>query len=370
MATAAETLHSVRICCLCAEYATFDAGVNGWLLLMLGLIMPSYALRYVFFGTRWGSNSSFAMVDMLFTSLCPARILLPCPDSNPANCHLTYPKLYQHSVDLANSSAPSSITQPAGRIKPRVQLSTAETNLVYSAATRSPLTKSQIRQQVSGCPFAHQSGVSISSDATLNVSDSREPAQVITQDRADLHFPVLVPLWRIYVKERPLPIYLHTAFMTVAALLWPLQVLESNAATHLMYCVAYAAVYSSIIAMQLLLACRHLLVSAHTSDGTLQDSDTFHNGQPFAVYNRVLMCVLISVTTLSCIACDAAALERVQAAELCLAPATRVCGLGRKCPWQLVCCTICSDLPAISQVTRNGKHKASMDLYCIACGLR
>jgi len=107
MANAAETLHSVRICCLSVEHATFDAGVNGWLLLMLGLIMTSYALRYVFFGTRWGSNSSFAMVNMLFTSLCPARILLPCPDSNPANCHLTYPKLFHHSVDLVNSSAPS-----------------------------------------------------------------------------------------------------------------------------------------------------------------------------------------------------------------------------------------------------------------------
>lgn len=245
MATAAETLHSLRICSLCAEYATFDAGVNGWMLLMLGLIMPSYALRYVFFGTRWGSNSSFAMVNVLFTSLCPARILLPCPDSNPANCHLTYPKLFQQSVDLANSSAPSSIPQPAGKTKPHVQLSTAETNLASSAATPSVLNKSKTWQQVSGCPFAHQSGVSIWSDAALNVSESRGPAQHITQDRGHLHFPVLVPLWRIYVKERPLPIYLHTTFMTVAALLWPLQVLEPAAATYLMHCVAYAAVYDA-----------------------------------------------------------------------------------------------------------------------------
>ena len=222
---------------------------------MLGLIMTSYALRYVFFGTRWGSNSSFAMVNMLFTSLCPARILLPCPDSNPANCHLTYPKLFQQSVDLANSSAPSSRLQPAGKTKPHVHLSTAETNLASRAARPSVLDKPQIWQQVSGCPFAHQSGVSISSDATLNVSDSREPAQVITQDRADLHFPVLVPLWRIYVKERPLPIYLHTTFMTVAALLWPLQVLEPDAAIYLVHCVACAAVYNSIVTMQLLVAC-------------------------------------------------------------------------------------------------------------------
>lgn len=255
MASAAETLHNVRMCCLSDECATFDAGVNGWLLLMLGLIMTSYALRYVFFGTRWGSNSSFAMVNMLFTSLCPARILLPCPDSNPANCHLTYPKLFQQSVDLANSSAPSSRLQPAGKTKPHVQLSTAETNLASRAARPSVLDKPQIWQQVSGCPFAHQSGVSILSDAALNASDSRGPAQHITQDRADLHFPVLVPLWRIYVKERPLPIYLHTTFMAVAALLWPLQVLEPDAAIYLVHCVACAAVYNSIVTMQLLVAC-------------------------------------------------------------------------------------------------------------------
>ncbi len=80
------------------------------------------------------------------------------------------------------------------------------------------------------------------------------------------------------------------------------------------------------------------------------------------IYHRVLICVLLCATTMSCIACDAAALERVQAAELCLAPATRVCGLGRKCPWQLVCCTICSDLPAVGKDTRNGEQKASVDL--------
>ncbi len=87
------------------------------------------------------------------------------------------------------------------------------------------------------------------------------------------------------------------------------------------------------------------------------------------MYDRDCMCVLLCVTTMSCIACDAAALERVQAAELCLAPATGVCGLGRKCPWQLVRCTICSDLPAVGKDTRNGEHKASVDLICIACGL-
>ena len=270
MATAAQTMHSVRICCLCAEYATFDAGINGWLLLMLGLIMPSYALRYVFFGTRWGSNSSFAMVNMLFTSLCPARILLPCPDSNPANCHLTYPKMFQQSADLANSSGPSTIPQPAANTRPHVQLSTAEANLAYNVARPSVWNKSQIWQQFSGCPFGHHSGVSITADAALNVFDSRGPAQHVTQDRANLHFPVLVPLWRIYVKERPLPIYLHTTFMTVAAILWPLQVLESDAATHLMYCAA----------TQLLLACLYkLFVSQSTNGDTLQDSDTLRNGR-------------------------------------------------------------------------------------------
>lgn len=199
---------------------------------MLGLIMSSYALRYVFFGTRWGSNSSFAMVNMLFTSLCPARILLPCPASNPANCHLTYAKLFHQSVDLNNSSAPSTIPQPAGKTHPHAQLSTAETNVTYNAARPRVLNKSQIWQQVSGCPFARHNGVSISADAEVNISDSREPAQDMTQDRADLHFPVLVPLWRIYVKERPLPIYLHTTFMTVAALLWPLQVLSFHYTRH------------------------------------------------------------------------------------------------------------------------------------------
>ncbi|DBA71120.1 hypothetical protein WJX79_004067 [Trebouxia sp. C0005] len=220
-------VYAAWACIVAAFYWTIARkhrpGVNGWLLLMLGLIMPLYALRYVFFGTRWGSNSSFAMVNMLFTPLCPARILLPCPDSNPANCHLTYPKMFQQSVDLPNSSAPSRISQPAEKAKSRVQLSIAETNLAYNAAGPSVLNKSQIWQHVPGIPFAHQSGVSISADAALNVSDSRGPAQHITQDRANLHFPVLVPLWRIYVKERPLPIYLHTTFMTVAALLWPLQ---------------------------------------------------------------------------------------------------------------------------------------------------
>ncbi|DBB00065.1 hypothetical protein WJX77_007249 [Trebouxia sp. C0004] len=222
-----SAVYAAWACIVAAFYWTVARkhrpGINGWLLLMLGLIMPSYALRYVFFGTRWGSNSSFAMVNMLFTSLCPARILLPCPDSNPANCHLTYRKVYQQSVDLTNSSAPLSIPQPVGETKPHVQLSTVQPNLAYNAARPSLLNKYQIWQQVFGCPFAHQSGVSISSDAALNVSDSRGPAQHVVQNRADLHFPVLVPLWRIYVKERPLPIYLHTTFMTIAALLWPLQ---------------------------------------------------------------------------------------------------------------------------------------------------
>ena len=77
------------------------------------------------------------------------------------------------------------------------------------------------------CIWPHQSNASQGLDMharadALDVAEATE--QQGRRSQKGLHFPVLVPLWQIYVREQPLPIYLHTSCMTVAALLWPLQV--------------------------------------------------------------------------------------------------------------------------------------------------
>lgn len=191
-------------------------GRRDWLLLLLGLIMPLYALRYVFFGTRWGSNSSFVMVNLLFTSFCPARNLLPCPDSDPVNCHLTFPKVHHHLVNKTNSPDHLRSSQLSDSSRSEATLPTNQYGDVHH--TEKPPTWQTVEQ----CPYLNRPNASVASAAMLNSSSAVGSVQHHLQDQGDLHFPVLVPLWQIYVRERPLPIYLHTAFMTIAALLWPL----------------------------------------------------------------------------------------------------------------------------------------------------
>ena len=185
--------------------------------------MPSYALRYVLFGTRWGSNSSFAMVNLMFTSLCPARILLPCPDSNPASCQLNHPKLHQASTVLpsADVSHPGNFSSlgyhfTLGPEAPAIP----DVNATFdcSCTLASPL------QSAVHYPSLHQLNASTALQSSTTGNDVAVLDVTQEQDRQNLQFPVLVPLWQIYVRERPAPIYLHTTFMTVAALLWPLQV--------------------------------------------------------------------------------------------------------------------------------------------------
>lgn len=192
--------------------------------------MPSYALRYVFFGTRWGSNSSFAMVNLLFTSLCPARILLPCPDSNPVNCQLDYPKLHLRAAALTPYSAILDKRELSINSSLSSQHVSSAMSAVYSAqnATTERLGEdAALWAPTVQCVLPHQSNTSQGSDTHTRpdipgVAESTE--QPGRKDLKGLQFPVLVPLWQIYVRERPLPIYLHTTCMTVAALLWPLQV--------------------------------------------------------------------------------------------------------------------------------------------------
>ena len=163
-------------------------------LLLLGLIMPPYALRYVFFGTRWGSNSSFAMVNTLFTSLCPANILLPCPADDPVNCRLSFPKLQQQSIQQ-----------------------------LFKAGFQCPFGTKQLSHGSNYSQVVNYQHNTVPSGLyNSTVSDVASDSHKLS--RKHLQFPVLVPLWRIYVRERPLPIYLHTSFMTIASLLWPLQV--------------------------------------------------------------------------------------------------------------------------------------------------
>lgn len=196
--------------------------------------MPCYALRYVFFGTRWGSNSSFAMVNLLFTSLCPARILLPCPDSNPVNCQLGYPKLHLRAANLTPYSA---IPDKPKLSKNSSQHVLSVLSTAYSAqnATTERLgLDAAMWAPTVQCFLPHQSNASQGSDTHARpdapgMAESTE--QLGRRDQKGLQFPVLVPLWQIYVRERPLPIYLHTTCMTVAALLWPLQVCTSDFAT-------------------------------------------------------------------------------------------------------------------------------------------
>ena len=180
--------------------------------------MPLYALRYVFFGTRWGSNSSFVMVNLLFTSFCPARNLLPCPDSDPVNCHLTFPKVHHHLVNKTNSPDHLRSSQLSDSSRSEATLPTNQYGDVHH--TEKPPTWQTVEQ----CPYLNRPNASVASAAMLNSSSAVGSVQHHLQDQGDLHFPVLVPLWQIYVRERPLPIYLHTAFMTIAALLWPLLV--------------------------------------------------------------------------------------------------------------------------------------------------
>lgn len=165
--------------------------------------MPPYALRYVFFGTRWGSNSSFAMVNALFTAFCPANILLPCPASDPTNCQLSFPK-----QQLRSQAMGSAISQCPWR---------------ETAASASNFSQTYTYQSSSG------------SDTLQNSTGTIPMLGSAQLSRRHLQFPVLVPLWRIYVKERPLPIFLHTSFMTVASLLWPLQVCLTFIGCNILY---------------------------------------------------------------------------------------------------------------------------------------
>ena len=199
-------------------------------MLMLGVLMPSYALRYVFFGTRWGSNSSFAMVDLISTSLCPARILLPCPDSDPLNCQLNYPKMHPRAADLTPFSAIPDVPEMSVSSNNSSQHAPPIVATAYSAQNvtieRLGLKAFSWAPPVQ-CFLPHQSNSSQGMDMhtradALTVAVTTE--QQGRRNQKGLHFPVLVPLWQIYVRERPLPIYLHTTCMTVAALLWPLQV--------------------------------------------------------------------------------------------------------------------------------------------------
>ena len=227
-----DTHHQLHLTC--------SAGRQDWPLLLLGLVMPAYALRYVFFGTRWGSNSSFAMVNLLFTSLCPAKILLPCPDSNPVQCQLKYPKMnpFKPNANLYHSSA---YTRNSSQSLTIPQLFDSEQH--FDSQHSEGMTSYNTEPVHAGCP-ADQASSSRSDHSTSQqllaqqMHQSQAPVSIVNhslqhsaqqrqhtkQDRDDLHFPVLVPLWHIYVREKPLPIFLHTLFMTVAALLWPLQV--------------------------------------------------------------------------------------------------------------------------------------------------
>ena len=188
--------------------------------------MPTYALRYVLFGTRWGSNSSFAIVNLMFTSFCPARILLPCPDSNPVSCQLNYPKIRQASTGLPSYSADvshpgnfsSSGFQPVLSLEASAFLDQHAT--LHSSCTLAPPNCSTVHSP----SLYYQFNASIAVESSAEYDDLQLCDVAEKQDRQDLHFPVLVPLWQIYVHERPAPIYLHTTFMTMAALLWPLQV--------------------------------------------------------------------------------------------------------------------------------------------------
>ena len=192
--------------------------------------MPLYALRYVLFGTRWGSNSSFAMVNLMFTSFCPARILLPCPDSNPLHCQLNYPKMYPRSAELTSPSAVPDMSESSvsnNKSLQHVSFTMGTTYSVLNTTAERLSPGAAVRATPMQCPSPHQSsnsqGVLVLERAdALAVVDATE--QQNRRDQERFHFPVLVPLWQIYVRERPLPIYLHTTFMSVAALLWPLQV--------------------------------------------------------------------------------------------------------------------------------------------------
>ena len=196
--------------------------------------MPSYALRYVFFGTRWGSNSSFAMVNLMFTSFCPARILLPCPDSDPLNCRLNYSKTNMRSVGLPASSAVTGTSGTSASGSNRSQhASIQDTAYSEQNATLDSLSSAATWQSSLQCCSSVQVNTSQDGDTntlTASMTVAGAADQQERQDLKDLHFPVLVPLWQIYVRERPLPIFLHTTFMTVSALLWPLQVRTLNSA--------------------------------------------------------------------------------------------------------------------------------------------
>ena len=205
--------------------------------MLLGILMPSYALRYVFFGTRWGSNSSFAMVNLMFTSFCPARILLPCPDSDPLNCRLNYSKMDMRPSGLPGSSDVPDISESrASGSNSSQHASSILMDTAYSeqkANTIGSLSPAAVWQTPLECRSSVQVNTSQDED-THSVTGSTAAAgaseQQAGQDAEDLHFPVLVPLWQIYVRERPLPIFLHTTFMTVSALLWPLQVCTFDSA--------------------------------------------------------------------------------------------------------------------------------------------
>lgn len=201
--------------------------------------MPSYALRYVFFGTRWGSNSSFAMVNLVFTSLCPARILLPCPDSDPMNCQLNYPKMHPRAADLTPFPAIPDIPEMGMSSNTSSQHATSSRTTAYSGQD---LTTARLGPEAAlwappvQCCLILQSNTSQGMDKhtradAVTVGVAANPEQQGSRDQKGLHFPVLVPLWQIYVRERPLPIFLHTTCMTVAALLWPLQVCTFNFAS-------------------------------------------------------------------------------------------------------------------------------------------
>ncbi|KAL3138517.1 hypothetical protein ABBQ32_006301 [Trebouxia sp. C0010 RCD-2024] len=167
------------------------------------------------------------MVNLMFTSFCPARILLPCPDSDPLNCRLNYSKTNMRSVGLPASSAVTGTSGTSASGSNRSQhASIQDTAYSEQNATLDSLSSAATWQSSLQCCSSVQVNTSQDGDTntlTASMTVAGAADQQERQDLKDLHFPVLVPLWQIYVRERPLPIFLHTTFMTVSALLWPLQ---------------------------------------------------------------------------------------------------------------------------------------------------
>lgn len=67
-----------------------QAGVKDGVLLLSGAVIFWYGGRFLFYGVRWGVNSTFFLAEPLVRSITPEKRWVQCPAAEPRACEIQY----------------------------------------------------------------------------------------------------------------------------------------------------------------------------------------------------------------------------------------------------------------------------------------